>query len=105
MTHVHEVQEFLGDPANQALPVVDKLVEGSGVDVESQVQEFGKLLHQLAVQGLVRRTANLNVILQLLGNKTTQKLIQSKLRIREKLVAPFFSLIGSFLLYGVFCKV
>ena len=30
--------------------------------------------------------------------------VQSKLRIREKLVAPFFSLIGSFLLLGVFLR-
>ena len=66
-THIHEGEKLLGDLPDEDLPEEDELVDGVGEDRRRRLQKLRKLFQELAVQGLERRTALLDVVGQLQG--------------------------------------
>ena len=64
-THVHQGQQFLGDPSDEEFPQEDELGDAVAVDLRPHLQELGQLLQKLRVQGLVGGLHLVQVVLEL----------------------------------------
>ena len=60
-TYIHEGQKFLGDLSHEDLAQEDELVDGVREDGRGYLQKSRQLFQKLAVQGLKRRSALVDI--------------------------------------------